>query len=327
MAYDFNVNATPIDGAAAIFNLVTSLLDAGWYMHAYGTGAGAGGARTAGTGAAGHAGENGFAVTSLRDASSAWVALKLPDGSARTVIFQRGTDGGGANYNWWVAWSHGGLNADGDATTVDSSVTAGDRKNIHGEEVGVGGGPVQLFPADDALGMCRCSSGANDAAPYGAYLLGWNKGTGESRFLLLLEPVTANAADDSPWFFFAHYTGGNNVANFANVVSGSYGRSWFKHGLGGAAWVNTAGARFYSDAGSIPQDLTVNPYDSKDDLFFFPLVQSNAGARYKGITLQTAWDGVSRGTATTFDPTGAGDDRVALDNVTVPWPAGVAATV
>ncbi len=317
MAYTFDVNQTPIDGAAAIFQLVMALQTAGWTIHAYGTGAG--GTRT-GSGA-------GFAVTSLRDKSQAWVAVKR---GTRTFVFQRddNTDTPpGTNTDWWVGYCEGGLTTGGTATLADPPTVALDTKDVWGTEAE----PAQLFPADDALGAFRCNVGADGASPYTWYMACWNKGTGDARTLLFFDKANGSSVDPEPYVMHASYKASAPWAGAYDILaSGSLGPfSWYKRGLGGAAFARTV-LFAYADTGGqwAPGFLPVEPVESKDTLLLSLYGQNVASTRYpKGGSTMVAWSGGNRTTGFTFNVDGVTDDRVCVTHSTFPWPSGVAAVI
>lgn len=320
MAFQFDPNQSPIDGAAAVAQLVAVLVTAGWAIHAYGDGA----ARTAGG--------VGFSATSLRDNSGAWVAVLEPAGGPGTLVFQRSAAGAGDNTSWWVAYAHDGLNADGNGNTVDTEFTAGDLKDVLGSIGDThGSGAAALFPADDALGCMRCSVGADDATR-NWYLVGWNKGTGEARTLLFCDVVTGHASDTDLRVIHASRRDFGPWAGEADVLT-TYGTapfSWFKRGLGGATWERCYPMSIYSVNGGrvVPMSAGLNPFDGNDDLFVPVYFHDRAAVRYfKGTSSLLMYCAAARSTAHTFDPTGAGDDRVCFGHIALPWPAGTAALV
>lgn len=316
MAFQFDPNQTPIDGAAAVFQLVTNLVAAGWSIYAYGNGV----VRTAG-GA-------GFVVASLRDIASAWVEVKAPDGSNRTITFQRSAAGVGDNTAWWVAYTEGGCDALGTGVVVDGPTVALDTKDVHGTV----GAPATLFPVDNALGAFRCSTGADNATPYGAWMAAWNIGTGEARTLLFFDKANGPSTDPEPFVLHADYKAAAPWAGQYQRLSAiaSAPLSWYERGLAGAAWARTLVPYFYTESYGIavPTQASVDPVEGKDALALSIYVQDTAGVRYfKGATRMVAYTCFDRPTGHTFDPDGAGDDRVQVGHISLPWPAGVAAVV
>lgn len=318
MAYQFDVNQTPINGARAVAQLIALLVAAGWSVHAYGDG-------TSRTG-----GGAGFDATKLEDLASSWVAVNATAGG--TLIFQRSAAAAGDNAAWWVAWAKGGLGADGDGTTVDSEATASDRQNLWGTIGDThGSGAATLFPADDALGMARCSCAADDASS-NFWLACWNKGSGEARTLLFLDTLTVHASDTAPEVLHADYlTGGPWVGSTNRLAEdpGAAPFSWYRYGLAGATWARTGILRLGAWPGTlIPASLALNPYDGKDELLFPACFNEVAATRYwKGSLSMMVWVGSTRATGHTLDPTGAGDDRVVVSNVAFPWPTGTPAVI
>jgi hypothetical protein len=319
MAFQFSVNQTPINGARAVAQLIALLVTAGWSIHAYGDGSTRTGSGT------------GFNATKLEDLASSWVAVNAP-GSAGSLIFQRSAAGAGNNSSWWVAWAKAGLNTDGNGTTVDTEATASNRQNMWGTIGNThGSGAATLFPADDALGMARCSCAADDASP-AFWLACWNRGTGEARTLLFLDPCTGHASDTAVEVLHADYLNGgpwvgtmDRLAN--NATAAPF--SWHRYGLSGSGWSRTMAPTLGGwPSVVVPRNLRLNPYDGRDELITPVFLQEYSSARWwKGIATMLLWAGYSRATGHTFDPTGAGDDRVVVGDIALPWPAGTAAVV
>lgn len=330
MAFSFDVNQTPIDGAAAVAQLVVLLTGTpGWSVHAYGDGT----ARTSGG--------SGFGASTLRDHDYAWVAVKIPGGGTDTLVFQRGDLDSGDNTAWMVAYAKGGLVTSGtglgDGTHPDAPSTAGDLKGVWGTPGDPNPSPsnpttAQLFPADNSGGAFRCSCGADGASPYAWWLACWNIGTGEGRTLLFMDPATVHASDGARNVLHADYRGSSAwVGTLDRVSDPSTGPlSWYRRGQGDAAWARSPAPVLYvvNTGIAIPRNLGLNPWDSKDDLLSMLYLHSVSGAlRWKGLSTLLTWNGTGRSTGHTFDPTGTGDDRVVVGDLSLPWPAGTAALV
>lgn len=309
MAFQFDSNETPLDGAEAVSLLVALLVAAGWSIHAYGTGSGLGGARVSG-GA-------GFGAASLRDLADSWVAV-VAGGATDTLTFQRNNAAAGDNTTWTIGYAKGGLLADGAGGTVDSEATVGDLQTIYG--------PGAFFPADDSLGMCRVSSGANDASA-AFYILGWDRGTGTARFLMFCDVLSGvKSADAAPLVFYA-FAGANPGISGSINNPGNAPQCWLHYGLGGATWQRSFYAVMTGWPGAIQNGCVSSTYDGTDPLFVPTVFTTSGGTQPKGASSILTWNGVSRPSGYTFDPTGAGDDRVSIGEVSVPWPAGVAAVI
>lgn len=309
MAFQFDPNETPTDGAAAVALLVATLVTAGWAIYAYGTGSG--GMRIAG-GA-------GFSSASLVNRAGAWVELTAA-GATDTVIFQRNAAGAGDNTTWAVFYAKGGLNADGSGDVIDTEATAGDLQTVFASGV--------LFPADDALGMCRVSCGADDASA-AFYLAGWNRSTGEGRVLVMCDPlVPDDSADTAPLVFYAMSSVPGNPGANGIITSPTYAPwTWYRYGLSGATWCRGTYSTENLWPGAVVPGGVLVGYDGKDKLFVPRFYAVPGPVSYKGTGSLVTWTGRALGTAFTLDPTGAGDDRVVMGSISLPWPAGVAALV
>lgn len=308
MAFVFDPNQTPLDGAEAVALLVANLVSAGWAIHAYGTGAG--GARVGGG--------VGFGAALLRDLSGAWVEL-VAAGVTDSIALQRSAAGAGDNTTWTFTYAKGGFAGDGGGDTIDSTV-AGDLQTVYG--------PGALFPADDPLGACRLSCGADDASA-AFYLLGWNRATGEGRVLIFCDVLTDTHASDASALVFYACAGGTNPGTVGVIGSPSVSpRCWHRYGLSGAVWAGGAYETSVIWGGLIPNGIGLDPFDGKDILsfprFYYLTV---SGFHLKGSTSLIAWNGRALTTGYTLDLPGAGDDRVSFGDISLPWPAGVAAVV
>ena len=321
MALQHDVNETPIDGAAAVLQLVTVLLAAGWSIHAYGDGT----TRT-GSGA-------GFTVASLRNLSHAWVAVVAPAGTD-TVVFQRSTAGAADNTSWWVAYASDGLLTNGDGTTVDSEATAGNLQSFRG----TGGSTpafAQLFAVDAAGGAFRCSAVADDATPYGWHLCAWNPGTGAGRTLIMFDPITnRNPADTGVYKTTALYRGSapwcgdlTPIAEYNNTPS----YCWELLGGPSPHWRQTSAGvvKNYINTVTIPGGGALNAYDGNDDLQPITHYTWDGGTAFrpKGTGTLAYWVVRARATGDTLDIVGETDDRIIVGYLALPWPHGVAGLV
>lgn len=309
MAFQFDPNETPLDGAEAVSLLVAVLVAAGWSIHAYGTGSGLGGARVSG-GA-------GFGAASLRDLANSWVAV-VAGGATDTLTFRRNNAAAGNNTTWTIGYAKGGLLANGAGGTVDSEATAGDLQVIYG--------PGALFPADNAGGMCRVSCGADDASAV-FYITGWAISSGTPLFLFFCDVLSGlKVADTAPMVFYA--AAGSNPGHEVSVGNPSQApQAWYRYGLSGHAWGRVYYAKLAGWPGFVQSGCVPSGYDAADALFVPMCFFTVSGVQPKGVSTLLAWNGTARATGYTFDPTGAGDDRVSVGELSVPWPAGVAAVI
>lgn len=308
MAWMFDVNQTPVSGAHAIVQLATLINANGGSIHGFG--AGTGSLVVDHTGA--------LPTPAQLQTVGAWVAIILP-GTAGTLAFQRGA----TNDAWWVSWTLGGLNADGDEDTLDTPVTGGDTQDVHGTV----GAPAQLFIADDPAGISRIDCGIeNGTGAY--YLLGRRKATGECCTLLYMESLTSPAEDLAPYVHFAKYT---TVGAWSGDFFWSMTlRGWHCYQLGGQAWLTSfawMGDYLRDGAQVAPNGGLVNPHSLRDDLVKLRFYRSNGGARYKKGDAQNFCMAVlARGTNTTYS-TGGVYDNIIMDAIVLPWPLGVAALI
>lgn len=313
MALQYDVNQTPTTGAEAVVQIVNVLSGASWSVHAYGDGT----TRT-GTGA--------LPNVSEMSNSSSWIAMKAPVGD-HTIAFQRGTD----NTLWWMSYTFGGLQTDGDGLIVDSPVTASDTKEVFNN--GTPTIPGTLFPVDNVSGAFRFNVVANDSSPYNWHANAWNIASGKSRTLIFFDGLQVHASDNARYVLYAEYRSSLPWAgqrDWTAHMTQSPGKSWLAKGLGGQTWTRTVPMQLSSVDGVIPfpRALTPNPFDANDDLGPIVYVTNNSNVyQLKGIGSLFLWCGVSRATGDTFDILGETDDRVCIGDCAFPWPHGIPALV
>lgn len=313
MTLQYSVNETPTSGSSAIVQIVTVLSSANWTVHAYGDGS-----SRVGTGAV-------PTVTQMSNSSS-WVAMKAPTGN-HTIAFQRGTD----NTLWWMPYTFGGLQTDGTGLLVDSPATGSDRKEVFNN--GTETVPGTLFPGDNISGSFRFNVVADDASPYSWYASAWNIATGESRTLIYFDGLTVNASDPARYVVSAEYRTSSPWPGMRELMTHSTvapARTWHAKGLGAATWgravllCNTTVDGVFP----FPRQLSLNPFDSNDDLVPVIYITTYLGSYYfKGVGNLFMWCGTSRATGDTFDIVGETNDRVVIGDGAYPWPHAVAALV
>lgn len=320
MALQHDVNLTMNDGAQAVAALVARLVAAGHTIYAFGNHIAEADVRS--TGGAG------FGASALRDIPGAWVTVQLA-GACGHVTFQRSSEPAGSNAAWWVSFTRGALHIDGNGTTVDTPAAAGDRKDLWGTS----SVPAPLFPVDNAAVGWRFHCAAQDAYPFGWWCHAANVGTGEGRTLLAMDPVAAHPDDTTPYVFLAQCRSGHPWVGMCELdtdINACGARTWHRHGLSGASWVRGfLPSLIWAGGQIIPRYLGLNPYDAKDELLYVMHFYDDAvGSRFfKGVSLMTVHVGTGRPNQHTFNPDGAGDDRIVIGDLALPWPAGVAAVV
>lgn len=314
MTLQYDVNQTPTSGSSAIVQLVTVLSSANWTVHAYGDGS-----SRVGTGA--------LPTATQMSNSSSWIAMKAPSGN-HTITFQRGTN----NTLWWLAYTFGGLQTDGNGLIVDSPVTASDRKDFFNN--GSDTVPGVLFPADNVSGSFRFNVVASDTTPYNWHANAWNITTGESRTLIYFEGLTVHTNDPARYVVFAEYRTSSPWAGMRELMSHSTstrGRTWHAKGLGAATWTKAVPLCYIAVDGvyPFPRQLSANPFDGNDDLAPPVYITTYSGGYYyfKGVGTLFMWSGISRATGDTFDIVGETDDRVCIGDTAFPWPHGIPALV
>ena len=216
MAYIFNINQTPPNGAFAMYSLVATMISGGW------TQVGSGDATTfsnagAGPVIGGHVGIGGLGN------NQSWVRLQMPLvtnaglSSKREIIIQRG----GADTNWWIRYSCSGSFIGTGNGTISATVTptAADGINVYGG----GSAGSQLF---DSNGIYRANVAVQNVAPYGFVLWAFNfagsTANNNSRAIFLLDPITqAHPLDPDPYTTYAD-TGADLLLNVYSAGSGRF---------------------------------------------------------------------------------------------------------
>jgi hypothetical protein len=306
-------------GAAALWNLITTLVAAGWtkVRDSDGTTYSASGTQVTGPAA----GTNGL------NNARAWFVMQQP-GGGRQFCFQRAT--AGTDYQWRVKYSYSaGFSGGSPAATVTPSAT---------DEVVLLGGGTDASPSFGSMfasspGTYRAHCIAQDAAVSGVYAFYCfctpNAG-GSPNGGIWLEPLAAGsfpAADTDPCI-----VGGCTTSPFGTTAA-NY-RAWYMKGTGSEAFVDMGLVVPYqsvSAAGGSTQLMGtnsaslvgVNPYDSEDNAM--PAMFAR-----QGVASQPGWKGFAsalkiKGVLRNYPDTAnlATDAYVYVDNCLVPWPDGV----
>ena len=323
MAFTFDVNSTPIDGTEAMMRLVAVMIGAGASCQSYGLGTGS-------NQPGGDLVFNDPAVSApLMRVTSAYVEVVFNDatGGTKTLLFQRGA----SNAIWGIKYCPVLLNdASADGTTPG---THADLRDVWASDT--------FFSADDVSGAFRCSvaAGTKGASAFGAYLEAWDIGSGTSRTLFLVDPVSGSTGDPDAYVFYAQY--GSTAGNIGQMGSfrtgiGQYGHTWYRYGLSSAAWCLAATPwrdLQQGDSGegrAFPMACTTTGYANTDDLFPIMWIVNTGGNTFivKGLSQMFCQNSVSRATGWTFNPSGSGDDYVTIQSgVCAPWPEGVGAVI
>ena len=322
MAFVHNVNVTVTTGAGSIFNVLATLLAAGWTVPSSsdGTTYNSSGNQisSAGSGAGG------------LDNNSAWFRVRDP-GGRREYVFQRGTNSGA----WRVTFSELTKFSTGSpSTTVVPSATDG--------QILIGGG-TDGSPTFSALWLdavatgkthCVATDTPEGADAYWFWFAQTAAGSGALRSFLIVDAMQAAsypAADVSPVGHRSNTSlGGGMSATLAATGIGF----WIRYGLSGATW-KTAVAIAAPSAGAIgPFGLTtnggVNEYTGDDDLtdvFWFTAAVSLVGG-YKGRSTLIKASAIVRAFPNSSNIASPTESAVYFGSgYVLRWPTGVTPTV
>ena len=326
MAYKYSLNQTPATGAEAMFQLkavlTTPSTGAGWTVLSSSDGStynASGDQITAsGSGASGMAND------------SAWFVVRDPSGSGgRQLCIQRGT----ANYSWRIKYS-ASAGFSGGSPSATQTPSAADEVFLCGS----GGDSSPIFSSHfyTSDGSYRCHIVAdNDAASkYSFWMACYPTGGGAPNQALILDGLitgTFPTEDDDPVVFSCSgYTSSplvlSTFSSDSHVSGQWYGpAAWLRKGETDQAFVAVPALSLYSGGvQTVPSGLPTNPHNGKDE--GVPVIYARrAGATvysgsnptgYKGVSRLCRWMGTSRSTGSTMGT----KTRIALGDLTLPWP-------
>lgn len=306
MSWSFTPNQTPATGPIAVYTFIARLLLAGWtkVKDSDGTTYSSSGTQvTSGAAGAGGLGNN-----------SAWVNLRAPSGT-REIVIQRGT----GNTLWRITCSPTAFNTGSPAATVvPSSANSG---------VILGGGTdasPTFFAWLGTDGFYKLQTGADNAAPYGFFVVTYPNGGGNPQACLVFDPLTGVPVEDADPVIFAVGIAGSNALLSGTLTSTTTSTTasrccgWIAFGLGGSFLTIPASTFLVGGTQIIPNGLPSNPHNGKDDgvaMFFArgALIATPNG--YKGASTVMKWNGSTRSTPNTF----AGKTRLVMGDISLPW--------
>lgn len=297
MSWIFQYTATPDDGANLVpatgayvaFYLKECLKQAGWTVQSSsdGTTYNAGGDQIT-TGAAGAGGMAN---------NSAWFRIRSPAGAGgRELTFQRGT----TNLLWRHKLSHtSGFTGGSPGATQTPS--AADERIVAGAGTDAAPTFITWLAADASY---KAHVGADNAAPYDAYVIMVPNGGGSARRWWHVNMATGSypSGDVAP-YVVEMATGAFTKAALSgvSVQSANFGQGFYKKGLGGESFRTFRGFMYTNSSGTdlVPQSAGINPYDSDDNLFPIPVGRisgTDADPGWKGFapTSMMGWPGSTR---------------------------------
>jgi len=332
MSYIFSVNNTPATGAIAMYQLISTLITAGWtkVMDSDGTIYSASGAQVT----SGNTGYTGL------DNSNAWIRLRAPavlKGGAvanqtREITFQRGT----TQVAWRVKYSaSAGFSGGSPATTVTPSST---------DEVFMLGGGTDASPTFNSwfstlntYNWHIIAGGSDEYYSFAAWAMAKGQ-TASSGNMIALDVMALGSypsIDVDPAVMFCSTAGTSSTTDLTSalfaastVTNPSLARAWFgSTSAAGAAVTGTNNVNVQMityGSGTIGNSGTLgtNPWTNDDDLL--PCLWGNAatlGPRgIKGFSTLFLVGSVNRKNMDTcdFSYTGA-KDKVYFNQFWLPW--------
>lgn len=327
MAYTYDVNKVPANGAVAMYRLKTLLKSVGWTVTASsdGTTLNASGDQIThdGTGAGG--------MRNLR----AWFVIQQPGALPRQFCFQRSSDAVGTNSgNWRIKYSAGPSTGFVTGATATQVPSATDEQVIMG--AGTDASPTfSAFMTTDGTPP-RVNMFAGGAAEnYNFFFVGHNVLSSSAgvvqntKFALALDMLeTYSVGDPDPSVIVTDWSQSSNTLAGSFIAStGSTGGAftWFRKGLSGAGFARLTPLLPALSTTNIAGAHTPNQLSLNDELL--PVIY----ARPTSLTAPTGFKGIS-GLFKWVLPTRAHGthlrvsserDRVVVGLLAVPWNGSV----
>ncbi len=278
-------------GAAleAYIRLKSFLVNAGWTVPLSGDG-----------GSGGPTGDN--IPDAAAFANGTWFVVERPDSGAQFLFIRTNTIVDVAVY-----YSPAGLFAGGSPTGRAAAV----------DEIAVYTGTYLVDNNDGVLALM-----ADDAAPYGFYMLGWSTGHVRAIARLVYDP-TVGADPDDPDPYMILVGGGSSGPDFAEFAFTSESDLTTNDrcaGTGpGGVGVTVPAVNHRTSAGTVVPGDSPMSFDGQRELGW-PLTYARRGSLtnsvYKGVSSLVQWAGTPH---QKYGDTVAGGSRILFDMVTFPW--------
>lgn len=263
-----------------------------------------------------------------------WFILRQP-GSTRELCFQR-TSMSDPTY-WRIKFSPGGFGTAGSPSAIQTP-TATDQVGIWGSgtnDASPGGWYLMSNSGSQRFHFC-----ADDAAPYGFYMLGHAAGSQTLKMQMLWDPLKSGsypASDLEPWVFsisgesqaWQFYMFNRETAPNTNDY-GCYGYLGASSTPSNFVFINGVGYMIGGYLSSsptmcMPYGIPNNPYNGKEDSIEIPYLRTSGFAAplgYKGVGTMARWMGIARGLGITQSQV-TSRDRYCIGHVTLPWDGSV----
>jgi hypothetical protein len=332
----FTVNQTPASYGLALYQMISTMLAAGWtmVMSSDGTTSGAGVHVTSGSSGAG-----GLANT------GAWVVMQQPAGNVapyagtRQIMLQVSNTTGNAIrcvYSRAAGFTGG---------TATQSPTATDERFVAGG--GTPASPTYYTWSNGSPPAMRFECMADDGTagskmPFAVYAVDFATGGGISHGGFLFDPVSNYETGDSdPYVLMWGQNGGAwvNTSDFAASSGGPVTDATKEGNSSGYAkcWnnpsaLNSLPAVFYSTQGLVPAEgstqtavanMGTSPTTGND--INVPVIWARCGNRggttgWKGVSMMCRYRGANRSSGTTISVSGAGaKDFIVVADLVLPW--------
>jgi len=310
MAYQFLTNQAPATGGLAMWNLISKLISVGWTKTQDSDGTTYSNTGTQVTG--GGSGANGLMNT------RAWVVLRSPAGAGGRQLCIQCTFSNGEYWRIKYSTTAGFTGGTPDATTVPSAT---DEAIVFGGGTDASPGTVAYFQTG---GTYYQQVIADNAAPYGVFMICYQKVTGTCWTALVLDPLVTNTypvGEQDALTTYVYYNSGLEIMTTTSLSSEGTGpASWLAYGLGGAGFVRTP-ALFYTNISGIqiaPGAIGQNAITGEDETF--PVLYGRRGSLgapvgYKGVSSLMTWKGSNRATGDTYNSKA----RAIFGDISVPW--------
>ncbi len=324
MAYTFLVNTSPANGAVAMYNLIATLMTAGWtkVMDSDGITYSASGVQVT----HGGAGTGGFAN------NNAWVRLQAPPvnggsvvNQTREITIQKGTLS--THTNWRIKYSASALFTGGSpAITVTPSAT--DEVFMLG--AGTDASPTFYTWMSGTPGDCRWHIAAGGAAEFYSFVA-WSQiigafGVREIMCLDVMADGSYPAADVDPAVIYASVTPMTEILAFStsNTTNPSRARAWLGPTSAAGASITSnnvnVGISLYGSWFAGNTTIGTNPWTNTEDLF--PCLWGNVGTTIprgvKGISTLFKMGTMLHVNGTVSSATGT-RDKIYYGCLWLPW--------
>lgn len=337
----FTVNQTPSSHPVAVYQLIATMIAAGWTMvrSSDGTTFGAGvHVTSSGTGAGGW------------NNSASWVCLQQPSGNSapyagnRQLIFQNQSQNGNG---WRICYSISGAYSGGNATQTP---TAADEVVIFGG--GTAAAPQYYGWINASATTYRCEAMADDGSagtkfPFAFYMVCFaNGGASGAVGGMYMDAVTNyETGDTDPFVFFGGVAnsaaltlagdlglfGGGTITDGSKVGTGmGFGHCWVNAAAVNSLPANWAGvsALCHADSSaSTVESLGTSPVTGNDigvPIMYGRLAGRGGATGYKGISMMLRWKAMARAQGSTISIASPGaKEWITMGNLMWPWNGSV----